>query len=723
MSKDLIFEIGCEELPASVLPRALNLLESALRKHLSDARLGFKDIRALGTPRRLALIAEDVQERQENVVREIKGPQKQAAFGPDGKPSKALEGFMRSQGISQKDIRIIQTEKGEYVLATKKIQGEDALKVLPEVLVKTVSTELFPKSMRWGAHDIVFARPIHWLLALYGNKTIGFSYGHVKSSSTTRGHRFMKDKKSALFKPDGVSSYLSGLKERKVMLDPEERKRVIEKGLIAAAKEVSGRVLQDNGLVEEVAFLVEWPVVVRGAFDREFLSLPSHVVVNAMREHQRYFSVVDEKGALLPYFLTVANTDAKDIAVVRKGNERVLMARLNDAKFYFEKDIKTPLKDMAQRLKGVVFQSKLGTSFEKVERFTRLAVFMGNELKYCDGLDALDKVEDFFTDAPTNYPKGSTQYNKRIMARASLLCKADLTSGMVLEFPKLQGIMGSVYAERGGESPEVVQAIYEHYQPIASGSALPASLPGAIISIADKLDTIAGCFSVGLIPTGAQDPYALRRQALGIIEIILDKGFSIPLDTLVDMAINLLEKKLLRDRAKVKEDVLEFFKERLKHKLLSQDMSFDSIDAVFSTDWFVLPDAIKRIHAIEDFKKHPACPALVTAFKRVSNILKGTAPGVERPDERLFKDKEDAALLRASGEAAPKIAGFLEKGDYKKALETLASIKDEIDSFFDHVMVMAEDEKLRTNRLRLLNSIRGLYIKIADISRLTAGQG
>ncbi|MEK7678588.1 MAG: glycine--tRNA ligase subunit beta, partial [Deltaproteobacteria bacterium] len=350
MAKDLIFEIGCEEVPASFLPRALKLLDSALRENLNHARLGFKDIKALGTPRRLALIAEGVQERQEDVVREIKGPQKKAAYGPDGRATPALEGFMRSQGIKEKDIKIIQTEKGEYVHATKKIKGENALKVLPDVLVKTISAELFPKSMRWGAHDITFARPIHWLLALYGGRLIGFSYGHIKSSSTTRGHRFMTDKKATLFKPDSVSSYLNGLKDRKVMLDPEERKRVIEKGLESNAKEVSGRVLRDDGLVEEVAFLVEWPIVVRGAFDREFLSLPSHVVINAMREHQRYFSVADEKGALLPYFLTVANTDAKDMDVVRKGNERVLMERLNDAKFYFEKDIKTPLEDMAQRL-------------------------------------------------------------------------------------------------------------------------------------------------------------------------------------------------------------------------------------------------------------------------------------------------------------------------------------------------------------------------------------
>ncbi|MDO8426198.1 MAG: glycine--tRNA ligase subunit beta, partial [Deltaproteobacteria bacterium] len=475
----------------------------------------------------------------------------------------------------------------------------------------------------------------------------------------------------------------------------------------------------------EVAYIVEYPVVVRGSFDKEFLNLPRDVVVNAMREHQRYFSIIDPKGALLPYFLTVANTLAKDMEVVRKGNERVLRARLNDAKFYFEQDIKKRLSDRAVTLKGVVFQAKLGTSYEKVERFTELALYIGAKVGFSRPAEADERPSDFLSDSlnPAEYDPKSVDpglYSKMVLGRAAMLAKADLTSGMVGEFPKLQGIMGSVYANRSGEVPEVAAAIYEHYLPATSGGALPASVTGAIVSIADKLDTIVGCFGVGLIPTGAQDPYALRRQALGIIAIMLDKGFTVDIDEMADESLGLLGKKLTRDKGEVKDNVLEFFKERLKNQLLTQGLSFDSIDAVLSAPWFNIVDAVKRVKALEGFKKHPACGSLVIAFKRVSNILKGAGPVDKSPDKSLFKEKEERELYEASSEIAPVIEDCWKRGDYEKAFETLASIKDKIDAFFDKVMVMVPDEKIKVNRLALLSSVRSLYFRIADLSRLTA---
>jgi len=728
MSKDLLLEIGTEELPAKVVPRALAALESFLRKTLEAKKLSFASIATLGTPRRLTLIVKGLEERQPDSTLELKGPQKKAAFDAEGKPTGALLGFVRSQGLELADIKIVSTDRGEYASAIKEIKGEETSKILPGALLETVSHEFMPKSMRWGAYEISFSRPIHWILALYGNEPVEFSYGHITSANLTYGHRFMsgrKDGRTAPIRVGSVEGYLEGLKTAFVVPDPEERKKAIRAGVEKAAKEAGGEVLADEGLLEEVAYLVEYPVVLRGSFEKEFLSLPRHIIVNAMREHQRYFSVVGRDGHLLPFFITVANTRPADADVVRKGNERVLRARLNDAKFYFESDIKKPLVDRVPALKGVVFQAKLGTSFEKVERFTSLALFLGALTGFSRPLEEGEKPSDFATDAfnPAKYDAGSVDpglISKFIVGRAAMLAKADLTSGVVGEFPSLQGTMGSVYAGRSGEAPEVSVAIYEHYLPTSSGGALPASVAGAIVSIADKMDTIVGCFSVGLVPTGAQDPYALRRQALGIIAIILDKEFRLGIDALVDESLSLLAGKATRKKEEVRADVLDFFRERLRNQLLTQSLSHDSIDAVLSAPWHDMVDAVKRIRALEEFKANPDCARLVAAFKRVSNILKGIAPGGAPPDASLLVEPQEKALYEASRALAPKMKELREKGDYRLAFESLASIKDVIDAFFDKVMVMAEDEKTRANRLALLGSVRELYSSTADLSKLMA---
>ncbi|HXI09412.1 MAG TPA: glycine--tRNA ligase subunit beta, partial [Thermodesulfobacteriota bacterium] len=561
MKKDLIFEIGTEEIPAGFIPKALGSLSGFLKKKLESARLSFDTVKTLGTPRRLTVIVEGLGDKQPDMSLEAKGPQLKAAYDAEGKPTGALLGFARSQGVEVSKLRTVKTDRGEYVSVVKKIKGLKTSEVLPEILSSALSGDFFPKSMRWGVYDVSFARPVHWILAVYGGKTVPFQWGHIKSSNATYGHRFLGAKgRSSRPKPikvGSVDSYLEGLRAARVIADPEERKRIIAGGLDKAAKEAGGSVLPDEGLLDEVACLVEYPVVLRGSFSSEFLDIPRDVIINAMREHQRYFSVVDSKGALLPYFLTVANTQATDMDVVRKGNERVLRARLNDAKFYFEQDVKKKLVDRVDSLKGVVFQAKLGTSYEKVERFTALALYIGSAIGFSKPREADESPSDYTTKYfnPANYdPKvlDPALYSKFVVGRAAILAKADLTSGMVGEFPSLQGIMGSVYAKRSGEVPEVCAAIYEHYLPQVSGGALPASVPGAIVSIADKMDTIAGCFSVGLVPTGAADPYALRRQSLGIISIILDKGFRIQLDTLADAAIKLLEPKLLLPRQEVR---------------------------------------------------------------------------------------------------------------------------------------------------------------------------
>ncbi|MBZ0220797.1 MAG: glycine--tRNA ligase subunit beta [Candidatus Methylomirabilis sp.] len=727
MAKDLLFELGTEELPAGVAPRALSALEGFLRKGLESSKLKFGAIRALGTPRRLTLMVEGLDERQPDSLLEIKGPNTKAAYDAEGKPTGALLGFARSQGVHVSELKSVKTDKGEYVMAIKEVKGEATSRILPDVVADMLSRDFLPKSMRWGSHDISFSRPIHWILLLFGGEPVDFSHGHIKSSRVTYGHRFLSEREDSKLRPvkvASIESYLEGLKKSFVIADQAERKRIISEGIEKAAREAGGSVMPDEALLEEVSWLVEYPVVVRGSFDREFLDLPRDIVVNAMREHQRYFSILNDKGGLLPYFITVANTLAKDMDIVRKGNERVLRARLNDAKFYYEQDVRKPLAEMAEKLKGVVFQAKLGTSYEKAERFTALALAIGGKAGFSRPMDEGEKPSDYLTESfnPARFDRSAIDpglFQKLVIGRAAMLSKADLTSGVVGEFPKLQGVMGSVYAGKGREAPEVCAAIYEHYMPVSSGGELPASIAGSIVSIADKTDTIAGCFGVGLIPTGAQDPYALRRQALGIIAIILEKDLRLPIDGLVDEALKLLAPKLKRPANEVRSEVLDFFKERLRNQLLSQGLSHDSIDAVLSAPWLDLPDAVRRIKALEGFKTHPDAGRLVTAFKRVSNILKSVEPGEGGPDPALLTEPAEAALEKARAEIAPVMEERRKLGEYAGAFEALASIKDRIDSFFDEVMVMVEDEKIKRNRLKLLASVRDLYSGIADLSKLT----
>ncbi len=700
MSKeDLFFEIGTEELPAGFIDPALDQLAGLIKGALDKARLTHGEVRTFGTPRRLVLTVKGLSTGQSDASIEVRGPKKEAAFDASGEPTKALLGFVRGQGVELDDIEVREAGKAAHVYAKKEVKGAETFTLLPEILKGLVGADLFRKSMRWGSGECAFARPIHWITALFGSSVVSFDYCGIKSGNHTFGHRFLAAKgvePASEIEVDGFSGYKKALKAAYVIVDPEERKKIIEEGLKKAADEVKGHVLPDPELVLEVVNLVEYPVVVRGTFDKEFLDLPDEIVITAMREHQRYFSVTDKKGKLLNSFITVANIEALDPGVVISGNERVLRARLNDAKFYYEQDLKVKLIEWVERLKGVVFQAKLGTSFEKVERFTKLSELVGIQVKYKD-------IE--------------------ILKRAAFVCKADLVSGMVGEFPKLQGVMGRVYAELAGEPKAVSEAIYEHYMPIAAGGELPKSEAGAIISISDKMDTIAGCFGVGLLPTGAKDPYALRRQALGIMAIILDKGFYYPINGLVAAAVDIVGEKLTRDADEVKNEINEFFKERFKNQLLGEGLSFDAIDAVLSTDWFDIKDARERTMALEAFKKDPDCERLIVAFKRVSNILKNVTDISNKSDPALFIDKEEKELNKVREKIAPEIEVFVRAQDYEGAFKKLTTIKDVIDTFFDEVMVMTEDEKLKANRLALLYSVRELYYRIADLSKLQSLEG
>lgn len=687
MSKELFLEIGTEEIPAGFLPKAMADMEAIVTKELENARLAFGEVKTFATPRRLALVVQGLPAVQPDAEITALGPARNIAFGPDGKPSKAAEGFARGQGVDVASLTLLSTEKGEYVAAVRKESGRPVPDLLAEILPRLVAGIPFRKSMRWADLDVRFARPIHWIVALFDGVVVPFAFGNIQSGNVSRGHRFMANQP---FPVRDFAHYLDECERHFVIPDPERRKETIRREIHRVARAAGGHLLPDEGLLDEVTYLVEYPSVVHGTFSPDFLKVPREVLITSMRSHQRYFSIVDDAGKLMPGFITINNTLTEDPSVVVKGNERVLRARLSDARFFFEEDQKVKLETRVESLKNVVYQQKLGTSYEKMERFRALA----------------EGVADLLN--PSAKAKAS---------RAAFLCKADLVSGMVGEFPEVQGIMGREYALLQGEDAEVAAAIAEHYLPTQAGGDLPASDIGAFVSIADKLDTICGCFGVGLIPTGSADPYALRRSALGIINIIIDRGYRLSLEAEIGKALELLAVKLTRPAAEVKADVLEFFRGRFVN-LMADRYPTDAVDAAVAAGFDDLVDAEARIAALAAFKGRPDFDSLAVAFKRVCNIVK---EGVDLPvDATLFQESAEGALFAAYQQVRADVEARTAAGDYLAALTGIAALKGAVDDFFDKVMVMAEDERVRTNRLALLTGIARLFGGVADFAKIAA---
>ena len=686
--KELLFEIGTEEIPAGFIPQALTDLESLAKKELEASRIDFNGIKTLGTPRRFVLVIESVSEKQKDEETRKVGPSKQAAFDGKGNPTKAAIGFAKSQSVPVESLTLVQTDKGEYVSAIKKEVGRSTLEILSFLLPKWVLSIPFQKSMRWADVSIRFARPIHWILALFGGEVVPFEVGNIQSGNKTYGHRFMH---AGPIPINDVQSYLQKTREAFVMVDPVERKKKIEEGMIREGARVSGKILKDEELLDEVNFLVEYPVALCGTFDNKFLSLPREILVHSMKEHQRYFPLVDDHGVLLPHFVCISNIHPKNREVVVKGNEKVLRARLSDAAFFFEDDLKISLDQRVEQLKKVVFQAKLGTSYEKVMRFKGLALWMTERID------------------PTL---------RELVARTSLLCKADLVTGMVGEFPKLQGIVGREYARLSKEKPEVAEAIYEHYLPGFAGDRLPSSPIGDIVSIADKMDTVVGCFGVGLVPTGTADPFGLRRQALGIIRIVLEKKYPISLRGLIEESQRQLKEKMERPVEQVKEEVLDFFRVRYQNFLLDKGCPFDVTEAVLSISFDELLDVQGRLDALRKAREWEDFESIVVAFKRAMNILKG-APPKREIHLSLLSEPVEQNLYQSFLKVRERIDNHLNKRDYLSALLEMTHMKKPIDDFFDGVMVMIEDEAVRDNRLALLDEIGKLFLKIADFSKLT----
>jgi glycyl-tRNA synthetase beta chain len=690
MSNELLFEIGTEEIPAGFLSKAVGDMEDIIRKSLTEKMIPFEGIKCMATPRRLVLYIADVAQKQEDQTIEKLGPAKKTAFDENGHPTKAALGFAKGQGLEVSQLETIVTDKGEYLGARKTIAGKPTASLLPAILTDFLLAIPFRKSMRWANYDLRFARPLHWILALYAGNVVPLKIEDITSSNTSRGHRFMSPD---AFEVTDFENYLNKARQNYVIVDPAVRKELILEEAQKAAAEIGGKIFYTEDLLDTVSFIVEYPVIIRGSFDEDYLKIPKEVLTTTMISHQKYFPVINDEGGLLPYFIAVSNTKASDLAVVARGNERVLRARLADASFFFEEDRKVPLENRVESLKKVVFHTLLGTSHQKVLRFRKLAVKIAQQVK-----PAVKKNVD----------------------RAALLAKADLESLMVGEFSELQGIMGREYALLAGENPVVAGAIYEHYLPIVAGGDLPQSDEGAIVGIADKIDTIVGFFGVGLPPTGTADPYALRRQSLGIINIILDKHYPLTLDFLIDESISLFKEVLKKPADEIKKNILEFFKGRLQNQLIAQGLAYDTVDAVLTVGISDVVSALEKIKALQAFRQNPEFEPISIAFKRVDNILKDFRnPQI---DMSLLKDDAEIHLFSVFENIKTRVEKGITENDFNFTLSELAKLRPPVDAFFDGVMVMDKDEKIRHNRLSLLAEISALFHKIADFSKIvTAG--
>lgn len=689
--KELLFEIGTEEIPSVYMPDALRDLGEVAGRLLREARLSFKRIRTLGTPRRLTLHVQGLAEKQTDEVREVVGPPKAAAYDKEGKPTAAALGFARAQGIPVEQLEIRATERGDYVVARKKDKGSKTTEVLPSLLPKIITSLTFPKSMRWGDRSIRFVRPIRWLLALYGGRAVQFEIDGIRSGATTYGHRFLAPKP---IRVRTFQEYLRKLKQGFVIVDQDRRRELVKQLVIKAAAQVGGQAVIEPDLLEQVTHLVEYPTLVRGSFPEEYLSLPRELIITPMRKHQRYFPITDKKGKLLPHFVAVSNMKTRNMDVIRIGNERVLRARLADADFYFKEDRKKlPLEQWVPRLGHVLFQERLGTLLDKTHRITELAGFMA-------------KVIDPALEGHAR--------------RAATLCKADLVSGMIREFTELQGVMGRHYAEMSGEKSEVAVGIEEHYLPRYAGDALPKTKAGALVGVADRLDSIAGCFGIGLIPTGSEDPYALRRAALGCILILAGQGLSVSLTALSQKALELFRDRISRPQGEVLSDVLGFLRVRCEGIMVDRGIPADVATAVLQAGFDDVPRAFQRAGALAKAKKDPDFASLVIAFKRVANILPPDfARGVE---EGRLQEEAERVLYREVKALQGEVARLTDRGAYEEVLKKIASLRPMVDRFFDDVLVMVEDAAIRENRLGLLAETASLFSRIADFRQIAVSR-
>ncbi len=694
MASDLLLEIGAEEIPASFILPALEDLKRILTERTAEARLAHGEVRTYGTPRRLAVWVKGLADKGEDITREVLGPSAKAAFDKDGKPTKAAEKFAESQKVAVDQLLRMQTPKGEYLGARVEEKGRPAADILKDILHAAVHGINFRKTMRWGDVDQAFARPVQWVVALLGGEVLPVVLGDVKSGRTTYGHRFLSPQPITLAAP---ADYEAALEKANVVPDFGKRRTQLLERVRAAAGEAGGKLMEDESLVDQVTNLVELPSPVVGSFDERHLDLPPEVLVQEMKSHQRYFSVVDAQGKLLPRFIAVSNTPVRDVKLSLRGYERVLRARLADGRFFFDEDRKTPLQARTEKLARVVWQGALGTYAEKVERFRALAVKLAG---------------------------WTGKGDPATIERAATLAKADLVTGMVGEFPELQGVMGREYARAGGEPEAVALAIFEHYLPRTAEDALPTQDAGALIGLADRLDSLSGIFAIGKGPSGAADPFALRRACLSVIRIVLERGYRFSLSQAVDAALEALAPKLANIKRKAgepapREQVMDFFRGRLK-ALWTEQYRTDVVEAVLAAGYDDLVSAHQRLRALASLVGQADFAPLAVAFKRVVNIVEKQGKDVARGEvetQRLTDDAE-RELHAAFLQARTRVADRVKADDFPGALREITQLKPTVDLFFDKVMVMAEDRALRENRIRRLTEIGTLFNQVADFSKI-----
>ncbi|MDX1795962.1 MAG: glycine--tRNA ligase subunit beta [Hydrogenovibrio sp.] len=684
---EFLVEIGTEELPPKALKKLSEAFASGIESGLQEAELSYEQVSIYASPRRLAVRISALQAIQADKTVERKGPAKKAAFDADGQPTKALQGFARGCGVEVSALSEIETDKGVWMVYYLEQKGQAAADLLPEIVANSLSKLPIPKRMRWGSSAVEFVRPVHWVLMLLDDQVVPAEILGLKASNTTRGHRFHAPQEILINRPEEYVAKLEA--EGKVKVDFAQRSEMIREQVVAAAQQVNGVAEIDEDLLEEVTALNEWPHAVVGDFDESFLTVPSEALISAMKGHQKYFHILDAGGKLMAKFITISNIESSNPESVKKGNERVIRPRLSDAKFFWDQDRKQPLDDFLPRLKTVVFQQKLGTLYDKVERLESLTVKIGKPL----GQDP------------------------QLLERAARLSKCDLMSEMVGEFPNLQGVMGRYYALSQNEDAQVAEAIDAQYQPRFAGDDLPVSGVAQALAIADKLDTITGIYGLGQVPTGDKDPFALRRSALGLMRIIIEKELDLDLQFLIRESLKLHDAISVTDDLVL--DIYDFIVSRLKAYYAEKGISAEQFEAVRVCAPAHPLDFAKRIDAVRQFSQMAEAESLSAANKRISNILKKVDGEIaETVDTQRFEGAAEKDLFAVLDALREDVSNLIANRDYTKAMQSLAKIKQPVDVFFDDVMVMADDEAVRNNRLALLNQIYQLFLQIADISRL-----
>jgi glycyl-tRNA synthetase beta chain len=686
-SHDLLLEIGCEEIPSRFLPGAMEQLKNEATALFKELRLGHSSIDAWSTPRRLVLLISKLDRKQPDLVEKVKGPPLNRAYDESGKPTKALLGFIQthSVGIEQVEEEIIKDAR--YVAVIKEVPGQLTKELLPDILPRLIQKLSFPRPMYWQRRDVRFARPIRWLLALYNRKPVSFEFAGISAGRQTYGHRFLAP---GPFNIESIENYFETLEKSFVVVDQDLRRDMIREQLAEKAAECGGETLVDDNLLEEVTYLVEYPVAVTGTFSKDYLDLPQEVPITSMQNHQRYFPIIDkDSGKLMSCFIGISNNLFNPN--ISKGYAKVLQARLADGRFFFDEDRKVPLEEYVEKLQNIIFLEQLGSLDKKRQRLIGLTGKLGRKLSLSD-----EQIER--------------------TGRVAHLCKADLVTSLVKEFPELQGVMGREYASLSGEDKAVALGIYEHYLPRTAGDKLPSSIEGALVSLADRIDTLTGCFAIGIQPTGSQDPYALRRQAQGAVAILLGFKFTLKLQEYIDTALEELASVVELDEGKgekVAADVYAFLVQRIRYALQERGVEHEIVEAVLAVPFSSVEEVFKKATVLEDYYRGPLLDEVITAYNRVANLAQ-KADGI-LVDKALFTDISEKELFRSLKTTEEILEGL---DNYEKGLEQLQLLKPPIDNFFDNVMVMVEDKKLRANRLNLLNALKATFNHLADFSKI-----